>query len=304
MDISYCRELIALADDLNFSKAAERLYITQSTLSKHVAAVEREVGFRVFDRTTSRVELTEGGRIWIDSLREVVEKYEVALRESRSRQHEADMTVRVIGPLINEHMLSLATMAQTQLSAAGREVRLILTDTGVRDCHERLLDRRADIALAFRYEEGEDGLHYEHLFDVPFGIACHAAHRLADKSPLQFCDVVGESLLSYPEEERAAYHDFVKRVCLWHGIAPDVEHLEVGAMCFPSAEDSMVFGVHFPGYARYGGDIVVRPLDDRSDVFDVCAVRREEEASESVLALYDSIVQMNEELTGSPKSHS
>ena len=141
MDISYCRELIALADDLNFSKAAERLYITQSTLSKHVAAVEREVGFRVFDRTTSRVELTEGGRIWIDSLREVVEKYEVALRESRSRQHEADMTVRVIGPLINEHMLSLATMAQTQLSATGREVRLILTDTGVRDCHERLLDR-------------------------------------------------------------------------------------------------------------------------------------------------------------------
>lgn len=137
-----------------------------------------------------------------------------------------------------------------------------------------MLDRRADIALAFRYGEGEDGLRYEHLFDVPFGIACHASHRLADKSPLQFSDVVGESLLSYPEEERAAYHDFVKRVCLWHGIAPDVEHLEVGAMCFPSAEDSMVFGVHFPGYARYGGDIVVRPLDDRSDVFDVRGASR------------------------------
>lgn len=295
MDISYCRELITLADELNFSKAAERLYITQSTLSKHVAAVEREIGFRVFDRTTSRVELTAGGELWIDGLRDVVEKYDTAVREGRSRQHDSEATVRVVGPLINEHMLSLATMAQARLCARGMDVRLVMADTGVRDCHERLLDRRADIALAFRYEDDVAGLCYRHLFDVPFGIACHSAHPLAEKSPLLFRDMVNEHLLTYPEEEREAYHEFVLRVCRRHGIAARLEHLEAGAMCFPSSEDGLVFGVHFPGYARYGGDIVDRPLDDRSDVFDVCVVRREDEENESVLQLFDGIVLMSEE---------
>lgn len=295
MDISYCRELITLADELNFSKAAERLYITQSTLSKHVAAVEREIGFRVFDRTTSRVELTEGGELWIDGVREAIEKYDIAVREGRSRQRDAEVTVRVVGPLINEHMLSLATMAQTQLNAQGVDLRLVMTDTGVRDCYERLLDHRADIALAFRYGDHEAGLCYRHLFDVPFGIACHSAHPLARKSPLLFHDMVGEHLLTYPEEEREAYHAFVLRVCRKHGIAVSMEHLEAGAMCFPSSEDGLVFGIHFPGYARYGGDIVVRPLDDHSDLFDVCVVRREDEENENVLRLFDAIVRMSEE---------
>lgn len=295
MDISYCRELIALADELNFSKAAERLYITQSTLSKHVAAVEREIGFRVFERTTSRVELTEGGELWIDGLRDVVEKYDTAVREGRSRQRDAEATVRVVGPLINEHMLSLATIAQARLCAQGEDVRLVMTDTGVRDCYERLLDRRADIALAFRYDDHQSGLCYRHLFDVPFGIACHGAHPLATKSPLLFHDMVGEHLLTYPKEERESYHEFVLRICRKHGIAAHLEHLEAGAMCFPSSEDGLVFGVHFPGYARYGGDIVVRSLDDRSDTFDVCVVRREDESNDSVLRLFDSIVLVNEE---------
>ena len=59
MDISYCNELVVLADCLSFSQAADRLFITQSTLSKHVATAEKEAGFRIFDRDTTKVELTE-----------------------------------------------------------------------------------------------------------------------------------------------------------------------------------------------------------------------------------------------------
>ena len=65
MDISYCNELVVLADCLSFSQAADRLFITQSTLSKHVATAEKEAGFRIFDRDTSKVELTESGRAYI-----------------------------------------------------------------------------------------------------------------------------------------------------------------------------------------------------------------------------------------------
>ena len=59
MDIGTCRELIELAECLNFHKAANRLFITQSTLSKHVIAAERELGIRIFERNTQKVALTE-----------------------------------------------------------------------------------------------------------------------------------------------------------------------------------------------------------------------------------------------------
>ena len=79
MDIRSCRELIAVADRLSFSDAAEELFVTQPTLSKHVAAAEREVGFRIFDRDTAGVDLTAEGELFIDGLRDVVESYETAL---------------------------------------------------------------------------------------------------------------------------------------------------------------------------------------------------------------------------------
>ena len=81
MDISYCNELVVLADCLSFSQAADRLFITQSTLSKHVATAEKEAGFRIFDRDTTKVELTESGRAYIERLREVAKKYEQAVSE-------------------------------------------------------------------------------------------------------------------------------------------------------------------------------------------------------------------------------
>lgn len=289
MDIAYCRELIELADQLNFSKAAEKLYITQSTLSKHVALMEREVGFRIFDRSTSRVELTKSGRVFIESIRDVVDRYDTALKEGRDFERERETTVHIIGPLLNERIVDRVTTARTVVAAMGIDVKLSLADTGVRDCHESLTDGRADIAIGFRYGIDEEGLECVHLSDIPFGIACHGTHELAHKNLLRFGDIAGQKIVSYPMAGRARYHAFVRAVCSKHGIAQEMEFLEEGALCFPDAERSIVFGIHFPGYARYGGDMVARALDDTSDSFDVCVMKRKGRSARAVDALFRAI---------------
>ncbi|WP_139652912.1 LysR family transcriptional regulator [Raoultibacter phocaeensis] len=289
MDFSYCKELIELADQLNFSKAADRLYITQSTLSKHVALMERETGFRIFDRSTARVELTKSGKIFIDSIREVVERYEAALREGRELEKEQGTTVRIIGPLLNEQIISKVITAQSKLAAEGTGVRLSLSDTGVRDCHEALLSGRTDIAVGFRYGIDEEGLEYAHIGEIPFGIACHDCHGLARKTHLGFDDIIGQKIVSYPIAGRKRYHAYVESVRRKHGIVQKIEYLEEGVLCFPDDERSIVFGIHFPGYARYGGDMIARPLDERSDVFDVCVVKRTVEDSLVIDALFEAI---------------
>ena len=293
MDISYCNELVVLADCLSFSQAADRLFITQSTLSKHVATAEKEAGFRIFDRDTTKVELTESGRAYIERLREVAKKYEQAVSEGLELQRSAEATIRVVGPLMNDAIAALVTHAHTQVSATYGGLKTSLTEVGVRDSCERVMNHEADLGIVFRYGKESRSLRFEHLFSIPFGIACYRTHPLAKKERLGFSDLEGVRIVSYPLEDRSRYHAFVQEVLKRHGIDTRIEHLETGTLCFPEADDRVVFGVHFPGYARYGADLVTRPLDDTSDVFDVCVVRRKKETNAGVLAFFDAIVEQN-----------
>ncbi|MCF0230504.1 MAG: LysR family transcriptional regulator, partial [Parasporobacterium sp.] len=62
MKSEHIKEFIVLAEELNYTKAAKKLYISHSSLSKHIAEAERELGVQLFVRTTHAVELTEAGR--------------------------------------------------------------------------------------------------------------------------------------------------------------------------------------------------------------------------------------------------
>lgn len=62
MDINYFKEFSVLAETRNYWEAAERLFVNQSTLSKHIKAMEKELGVPLFSRTTRKVELTEFGK--------------------------------------------------------------------------------------------------------------------------------------------------------------------------------------------------------------------------------------------------
>ena len=68
MDISVLREFLDLTRSLNYSASARRLQIAQSTLSKHVGSLEKEVGARLFVRDSHSVRLTSAGKVFASSL--------------------------------------------------------------------------------------------------------------------------------------------------------------------------------------------------------------------------------------------
>ena len=81
MDISYFKEFVILAETKNFWAASERLYMGQSSLSKHIKTLERELGAPLFDRSSRKVELTEFGNLMLpyaQSLAKMQYEYESA----------------------------------------------------------------------------------------------------------------------------------------------------------------------------------------------------------------------------------
>lgn len=91
MEISYLREFVVLAETGNFLEAANILYSSQSTLSKHIKAIETELGVPLFDRTTRRVSLSKFGQLLLPYARQITElqdKYTTLLKSSLETEHE------------------------------------------------------------------------------------------------------------------------------------------------------------------------------------------------------------------------
>ena len=98
MDISYIREFVMLADCLNFSEAAERLFISQSSLSKHIRSLERELGTALFDRTTRSIRLSAAGEVYLPYARKIAalcSESEIAM-DDMLRRSSTSLTIAVM----------------------------------------------------------------------------------------------------------------------------------------------------------------------------------------------------------------
>ena len=72
MELNYLKEFVILAETENFLEASETLFISQSTLSKHIKVLENDVGFTLFDRTTRKVKLNEYGKTLLEYAKQIV----------------------------------------------------------------------------------------------------------------------------------------------------------------------------------------------------------------------------------------
>lgn len=95
MKISDIRECVVLAETLNFTETARRLYTTQSALSKHIQAVENDLGVQLFVRNQQGVRITEAGKVFIENGKHLIERYDNTLISLDRLQAGVDCTLNV-----------------------------------------------------------------------------------------------------------------------------------------------------------------------------------------------------------------
>src|SRR5436309_7479746 len=88
VEMRHLRALLAVADELNFTRAAERLHLTQQALSGQIRQLEERVGTRLVDRDTRRVALTPSGRALCEQARPLLAGAEQAVAAARAADNE------------------------------------------------------------------------------------------------------------------------------------------------------------------------------------------------------------------------
>jgi DNA-binding transcriptional LysR family regulator len=102
-DLRHLRSFICLGEYLNFTKAAEHLYMSQSTLSKHIAELEEQLGVQLFSRTYHSLQLTPSGAAFFEESRSLMKKFSEVCERTRKSQIKVWGTLK-IGCLGIEHV--------------------------------------------------------------------------------------------------------------------------------------------------------------------------------------------------------
>jgi len=168
---------VAVAEELHFGHAAERLGIEQPPLSRAIRRLERHLGVQLLERTTRSVALTPAGAVLLAEARIALEAIDAATRRAqRAGAGEAVLAVA----LKSEGDASLLTLV---LSAYQREddaipIEVVMANWGQEAA--MLRDGRAEVAL-LRTPFDERGLDHESLLTEPRLVSMHADHRLAGR---------------------------------------------------------------------------------------------------------------------------
>ncbi|WP_439662472.1 LysR family transcriptional regulator [Lentzea sp. HUAS TT2] len=185
METREIRYFVAVAEELHFGRAAERLGIAQPPLSRTIAQLEHRLGVRLFVRTSRKVSLTDAGATLLAEGRAVLGA--VAAAERRTRAAAADRPSLVLAAKTGGSGEVLAKLLDAYAAEPGAvEVELLLCESNT---HVPLLDGRADVALLHEPYDPTTGLDLEVLQTEDQVAVMPVSHRLAGESRLRLAEV-------------------------------------------------------------------------------------------------------------------
>ena len=217
MELRHLRSFAAVADELNFRRAADKLHMAQPALSAQIKALEERLGVKLFERTTRTVKLTHSGRVLVEEARAVLD---VATRaEHRTRKAEQGLvgTLRLglIAPAMNPSLAHILRDFRKHFPG----VQLSIFDLTSPEQIERLRARELDVGL-LRPPIGFPELESVYVEKADQVLALSAGHRLAKKKQLTWTDFDGENLVLVQPSMQHGYYDAFFTNCAKAGAKP------------------------------------------------------------------------------------
>ena len=269
-ELRHLQHFVAAAEELNFTRAAARLHVVQQSLSATIKQLERELGVRLFDRTTRVVRLTAAGQDFLPAARHVLTEAEHAFASARVQAEiRPELSVgfsfaiddqaryQFLERFIGEHpsaRLSIQTAASGEL--------LDLVESG-----------DLDLAVTFCPVE-RHGIEMATVMQVRVWVQLSEAHRLGRLESIELADLRDEVFLLAAEPGGAGFNEWLLATCRDAGFVPKMSYRSAAAMNIRINDlppDAVTLAVWQPLVGAHGSTL--RPLRPETTAPYVAAVR-------------------------------
>jgi len=219
VELRHLRYFLAVAEELHFGRAAQRLHIAQPPLSQQIRRLEQELGVSLFDRTNRRVELTDAGRAFLIEAR-------LTLTQAERAAHVASQAARgEAGLLIIGHMASAELNVFPRLLPVFRKrypgVDLAFQLLGASE-QFRMLHEGQIHAGFLRLPATDRGLTVTPIVRERLVVVLPEHHPLARRRSLMLRTLGSERLLLFPRRHAPGYYDALIAMCRQAGLDPTI----------------------------------------------------------------------------------
>lgn len=211
MEIREIHAFVAVAEELNFRKAAERLHVTQPPLTRLISQLEYDLGVTLFKRSTRKVELTGAGLHLFKRGKDIIASLEEVEREVRSLQKNKAGKVKVAfsGSSIHSNVPQLINVFKKQFP----KIEIDLMDVPFHQVQTQLKSGKVDIAFMVN-DLRDEGLTRIDVQKEELGLLVPKSHFLGKKREIQLKDLLGETLIFHGKHDalgfQAEFLDYLK----------------------------------------------------------------------------------------------
>ncbi|MEV0069818.1 LysR family transcriptional regulator [Amycolatopsis sp. NPDC050768] len=193
------RYFVTAAEELHFTRAAERLYVSQPALSKQIRMLERQLGAPLFDRDRREVRLTPVGEALLPHARRVLAEWDAAHDAATQAKAEQRGTL-VVGMSTSPGRGGMLPAIRSRFTDEHPNARLTLRQVGWHDSTAGLADGSTDVAFVWLPVPGAERYSWVVVAEEPRLVAMSAAHPLAGQSTVDFTDLLDEPFLALPAD--------------------------------------------------------------------------------------------------------
>jgi DNA-binding transcriptional LysR family regulator len=221
MDANKLRSFIKVAEYLNFTKAAEQLYIGQPALSRQIADLEKELGgVKLFFRSNRSVRLSPAGKVLLKESLDLISRIDTVIEKVKRANCGINGTLLVNESLLGKDFLPLIVKRFRDQYPA---IDVQIVNNFPHPMSEALLREEADICFMPSFEaEKHHFLNHQKFYNDTLCMVLNRDHPLAGKANLTLADLAAESFIIFSRKDFPNAYDHIFKCCMNAGFVPNV----------------------------------------------------------------------------------
>ncbi|MEO0559647.1 MAG: LysR family transcriptional regulator [Bacteroidota bacterium] len=263
MEIRQLECFVAVAEEQHFGRAATRVHLSQSALSRQIQRLEADLGVQLLDRTQRQAQLTAAGRAFLRDAREVL-RWTVRARNAAKAAAEGKAGTLRLG-FVSSAAVDLLPRLLSAFRADATDATVHLVERFPDEILDALRAREIDFGISRGPFAHTDGLVVEDLEAEPLVVVMPLGHRLASHTSIPLLELATEPFVLPLRENARGYLESIYALCASAGFVPSIaEEAEPMATLIALVAAGLGITLAPASVGQHARGVVARPLADLS----------------------------------------